>query len=219
MVQWIKELVTLLLFSGIFLMIVPDTDLRPFLRLIVGLLMIAVIIQPLVGTGVLIRSSQIAARLEHSWRSVGVTRIESSGIEHLQVQAERLVQKGSDAVREQMENQTNRQLGALLGLFAGIDEAQVVTQVNAHGRLERVLVQVHLTKDVVESDEWGLSYTIDDYESKTLVPLVEPVSVTNHMPVAEPVNDSAPDPLVKRIQTWVAGFYGIDPECVMVVTI
>ena len=218
MVQWIKELVALLLFSGIFLMIVPDTDLRPFLRLVIGLLLIALLIQPLAGTGVF-HSGQIAAKLEGAWRSTGATRAKSTQIEYLQVQAERLVEKGSGVVREQMENQTNRELGALLSLFAGVEEAQVVTQVNAQGRLERVLVQLHLTKDAAKNDTSGLPHAIEPAGSGALVPLVEPVVITEQIPVIEPFGDPSLDPLQRRVQTWVAGFYGIDPECVTVITI
>ena len=41
LMEWIKGLVTFLLVSGLLLMVMPDSDLKGFLRFIVGLLLIA----------------------------------------------------------------------------------------------------------------------------------------------------------------------------------
>lgn len=219
MVQWIKEIVALLLFGGLLLMIVPDTELKPFLRLVVGLLLIALLIQPLAGTNILTSSHGIAARLEESLQALGKTRFQSPAINHqeLQIQAERLVEKGSGIVREHMENQANRQLGALLGLFAGVDAAQVATQVNAQGQLERVLVQLHLSGESTVNEPALLS-TTDISQDEDLVPLVRPVLVTEQSLGAKVAEDAQVDPLVKRVRSWVADFYGIDTKQVIVTT-
>jgi stage III sporulation protein AF len=219
MVQWIKEIVVLLLFGGLLIMIVPDTELKPFLRLVVGLLLIALLIQPLAGTNILISSYGIAARLEESLQALGRAGFQSPRIEHqqLQVQAERLVEKGSGVVREHMENQANRQLGALLSLFAGVDAAQVATQVNAQGQLERVLVQLHLSGEGTVNEPELLSAT-DTSGDEVFVPLVRPVLVTEQSLQAKVSEDTQADPLVKRVRSWVADFYGIDTKQVIVTT-
>lgn len=219
MVQWIKEIVALLLFGGLLLMLVPDTELKPFLRLVVGLLLTALLIQPLAGTSILTSSDRIAARLEQSLQTLGKPGLEPPTIDHqqLQVQAERLVEKGSGIVREYMENQTNRQLGALIGLFAGVDGAQVATQVNTQGQLERVLVQLQLSSESTASEP-ELTATTDISEDADLVPLVRPVLVTEQSLQAKNLEEHQQAPLVKRVRNWVADFYGIDPEQVIVIT-
>ena len=52
--QWIKELIGFLMISGLFLMLVPDADIRRFVRLITGLLLIGLMLQPLTGSGILV---------------------------------------------------------------------------------------------------------------------------------------------------------------------
>ncbi|NMB44976.1 MAG: stage III sporulation protein AF [Firmicutes bacterium] len=218
--QWFKELMVFLLFSGLLLMLVPETELKQFLRLVVGLLLIALMVQPLTGTGVLSTSNRLTARLRETWHSFDKARPETLGMDHLQSQADRLLEKGSSIMREQMENQTNRQLGALLSLFSGIDEAQVVTQSNAQGGVERVVVQLLLHGDGGMAEESGLLYVSEADGDGSLVSLVQPVLVAGHERLGpEGGGDPSLEPLVRRVRTWVADFYGIDAESVIVTTL
>ena len=116
--QWIRGLVTFLLVSGLMLMLVPDTDLRKFVRMVVGLILIGLLMQPLIGGDVLRTAEQMASSLD---RALDNENRELAGLssQDLQMDGQRLIEKGSGVMREYMENQTNRQVGALLSLFAG----------------------------------------------------------------------------------------------------
>ncbi len=222
MVRWIKDLVAFLLLSGLLLMLVPETgDVKQFLRLVVGLLLIVLMVQPLVGPHILNTSNEILARLQDSWWTPGAGRPEMGDLGYLEVQADRLVEKGSDVVREYMENQANKQVGALLSLFAGVNEAQVVTQVDSQGRLERVVVGLHMATDEIQVDQLGLVQSMEVVDDGSPVPVVQPILITEHAgpESRSPADDPSIDPLVRRIRNWVADFYGIEPESVIVTTL
>ena len=113
--------------SGLFLMLVPDAGIRKFVRLVIGLLLIALMLQPLIGSGILIStgSTALGVKFRDALRAGQGGMLET---DQLQKQAERLVEKGSGIMREQMVNQTNKQLSSLLRLFPGVRDAQVAAQ-------------------------------------------------------------------------------------------
>ena len=205
--HWFKELVGFLMISGLFLMLVPDADIRRFVRLITGLLLIALMLQPLTGSGTLMDPGSIAAGFQnrfHALRTGQGGMLETDG---LQMQAERLVEKGTGIMREQMVNQANRQLSSLLSLFAGVKDAQAAVQLGAGGGLERVVVQLYVEGDVPSP------------YSGPAACQVEPVAPVLIMKEALQQDESPGFPLESltgRVQSFVADFFGIEPEAVIV---
>ncbi|NLJ86744.1 MAG: stage III sporulation protein AF [Firmicutes bacterium] len=210
--QWIRGLVTFLLVSGLMLMLVPDTDLRKFVRMVVGLILIGLLMQPLIGGDVLRTAEQMASSLD---RALDNENRELAGLssQDLQMDGQRLIEKGSGVMREYMENQTNRQVGALLSLFAGINEAQVISQVNSKGELERVVVQLQLEPSV--ADEAPLDKTYLSSAEHFIDPIEPVVIVGGSLPAYIGDSNDVP-PLVQRVQNWVAEFFDIDKNQVVV---
>ena len=81
----------------------------------------------------------------------------------------------------------------------------------------RVLVQLHLSGESTVNEPALLS-TTDISQDEDLVPLVRPVLVTEQSLGAKVAEDAQVDPLVKRVRSWVADFYGIDTKQVIVTT-
>ena len=213
--QWIKSLVAFLLISGLLLMLMPDTDLKGFLRFVVGLLLIALLIGPLVGGGALGSLDELVFGLsQYGGPNANGVALDAHGLE---LRAEGLLEKGSGVMREYMENQTNRQLGSLLGLFSGIDEAQVISQVNSKGQLERVVVQLRLAPDESREEDLPLAYIHDGEEINLSIRPVQPVVILDgDSPDAHTAPVDSHGPLAKRVGNWVADFFGIDEGQVMV---
>ncbi|NMB23992.1 MAG: stage III sporulation protein AF [Firmicutes bacterium] len=215
--EWIRGLVTFLLVSGLLLMVIPDSDLKGFLRFIVGLLLIALMIGPLVGEGVLGRLEELVMNFDKYnldgagayWATVDTPTLEE--------RARDLLGKGSDVMWEHMEKQTNRQLGSMLSLLTGIDEAQVVSQINSKGELERVVVQLRLSEGM-DGEENALPLTVQDGEmGHTVVEPVEPVAILGGAPsMMLPCSPTVHAQVAERAGSWVADFYDIDESQVTV---
>ena len=204
--QWIKELIGFLMISGLFLMLVPHQEIRKFVRLVIGLLLITLMLQPLTGSGILVNIGSTSAdlRLHHALRTGQGGMLE---VDQLQEQAERLVEKGSGIMREQMVNQTNKQLSSLLRLFPGVRDAQVAAQMGAEGGLQRVVVHLYLAEEAASGDNGS---------STRLIEPVAPVLIMGEPLRQDEVASFPQDSLTSRVQSLVADFYGVEPEAVLV---
>lgn len=214
--QWIKALVTFLLVSGLLLMVMPDSDLKGFVRFVMGLLLIGLVIGPLVGEGVLGRIDELVMNVDKYNPNGEGTLPVAIDTPFLEQQARDLLEKGSDVMREHMEKQTSRQLGSMLSLLAGIDEAQVVSQINSQGELERVVVQLRLAEGAGREDT--LPATVQEGEmGRARVEPVKPVAITRGAPtVMLPCSSTVGEQIAGRVGSWVADFYGIDESQVIV---
>lgn len=204
--QWIKELIGFLMISGLFLMLVPHQEIRKFVRLVIGLLLVTLMLQPLTGSGILVNIGSTSAdlRLHHALRTGQGGMLE---VDQLQEQAERLVEKGSGIMKEQMVNQTNKQLSSLLSLLPGVKDAQVAAQIGVGGGLERVVVHLYLAEGA-SSGENGLG--------TRLIEPVAPVLIMGESPRQDGFSSFPQDSLTWRVKSLVADFYGIEPEAVIV---
>ncbi|NLA59033.1 MAG: stage III sporulation protein AF [Firmicutes bacterium] len=211
MLQWLKELIGFLMFAGLFLMLMPNGAMRKFARLITGLLLVALMLQPFIGSRFLLNKDSIAAGLRLS-RALTAEQSGMLEVDRLQKQAERLIEKGSSVMREQMVNQTNKQLSSLLSLFPGVKDAKVAAQIGVGGGLERVVVHLYL-------DEEGYSreHASQGNGSSAMIEPVAPVLIIGGELTRQDEPQGLPwDSLASRVQTLVADFYGLEPEAVIV---
>lgn len=204
-----------LLVGGLLLLLTPEAEIRKFVRLVLSLLLIALAIQPLAGGGTGILFDKLR---EPRWIEITEPASMPGESEIWQNKAERLLQRGSEVVMEQASRQASQQIGALLGFFTGVKQAQVVTQITPAGEVERVIVHLQLSES--DSDDNQLSLKQDNGKQ---VELVQPVMVSHDHETAGTflVDSSKEDfvsPVVSRVRKWVAAFYGLDEDEVKVTT-
>ncbi|NLK08355.1 MAG: hypothetical protein GX316_06600 [Firmicutes bacterium] len=210
--EWVKNLVLYLLVSSFLLMMLPDSSLKGFVRFVVGLLLIALLIGPFIGDGFLARLEQLTFSMDDDFKNLEVEFAAGPGWE-LEQKAENMLEKGSHVMWEQTEKHTDRQLGVLLGLLTGVGEAEVVSQFGSRGEPKNIIVQLRPAQPV-------LSAACGDGNGQNLhigIEQIKPVrigsnqSMLTHENAAQSVCD-----LAGRVRSWVAEFYGLDQEQVMV---
>ncbi len=183
----VRELVILIILAVTLELLLPHGDLRRYVRMVLGLLIIVAVLQ----AGVSFWNRDLAADL--SWVSLGQPDQEATA--EILREGERLWQLGQSRAQTEYEQGLARQIKALAGLNPDVAVAEVRVRVEGGtatgepGRLEEVVL-------VLEGESWDKNNEV--------------------LPVAAPAKP-APDPeAVERLCRIVADFYGLASEQVTV---
>ncbi|MEW6457474.1 MAG: stage III sporulation protein AF [Bacillota bacterium] len=183
----VRELVTLVILAVVLELLLPEGDLRRYVRMVLGLLIIVAVLQAAVGFW----NRDLAADL--SWVTLG--QPDRAGTREILREGERLWQVGQTRALDEYEEGLARQIRALAGLNQEVPVADVRVRLawgktaGEPGRLEEVI----LILGVQHGDA-------DDV----------PVGA---FPGAEPAVDPQ---AVARLRGLVADFYGLTREQVSV---
>lgn len=183
----VRELVILVILAVILELLLPEGDLRRYVRMVLGLLIIVAVLQTAVGFW----NRDLAADL--SWVSLG--QPDRNATREILREGERLWQVGQTRALDEYEEGLARQIRALAGLNQELTVADVCVRLEpgrAAGELGR-LEEVVLILDVRRGD-------------------VEDVPVSGFLNPEPAVDPEA----VARLRGLVADFYGLTPEQVSV---
>ncbi len=132
--DWIRTLILVVLLASFLEMVLPGGEVRKFVRLVVGLLVVLAVVDPLVrwlptGGAWLLRPT--APRSETT-----------AEIDRWLAQGQALTQRGAEAVMSRYRQVVGQQAASLAALTAGVPaDAQV--QLDADGRLVGLQVWLH----------------------------------------------------------------------------
>ncbi|MEW6540210.1 MAG: stage III sporulation protein AF [Bacillota bacterium] len=183
----VRELVVLVILAVVLELLLPEGDLRRYVRMVLGLLIIVAVLQTAVGFW----NRDLAADL--SW--VTLSRPDQEGTREIIREGERLWQLGQTQAMTEYEEGLARQIRALAGLNQEVAVADVDVRfapgrtAGEPGRLEEVIL-------ILGGEHGGAAEV--------------PVG-------AQLGSRPAPDPeAVARLRGLVADFYGLTPEQVKV---
>ncbi|MBE0466257.1 MAG: stage III sporulation protein AF [Candidatus Desulforudis sp.] len=183
----VRELVILIILAVFLELLLPHGDLRRYVRMVLGLLIIVAVLQ----AGVSFWNRDLAVDL--SWVSLGPP--DQAATAEIIREGERLWQMGQARAMNEYEEGLARQIKALAGLNPDLRVSEVRVRLEGGaeagnlGRLEEVILVLD------EDGAWG----------------GEEVPVTGQ-PIAAPDPQA-----VDRLRGLVADFYGLSPEQVTIV--
>lgn len=116
--DWIRAVLLVSFLSTLVRLLLPDNSLRPFIRLVTGLVLLSVLLQPLlllIGAG-------------NTWDQAAFGNIFGSATSSAQmalVSGETLRERGRLAALEQVQNHVRSQIEAILSLLSEVDGVRV----------------------------------------------------------------------------------------------
>lgn len=142
---WIQTLVLLLLFVAFLQLLLPDHPLRDYTRVVLGLVIIAAVLGPLLGildVPTWEQAAQSALAALESGGPGGREMPSRADPELWIARGSALAQRAQGRVREEVRRRMDAQVRSLVLLIPGVREAAVSSRWDSEGNLQRVHVDL-----------------------------------------------------------------------------
>lgn len=200
--ELVRSLAVIIILTSFIEMILPDAQMKRYTRLILGLFVILLILNPVLVF--LDNGSGFAAQ---GWASPD----DSSRLEEILDDAQQISGQSQEAAIKQYAGRLEQQISALVKLAPEVEDARVVVKLEdnaaqlASGSISQVTVTANIKKESKE----------EDTDSAAGIADINIGSGTEKTP-AQKQNSVSQEQIERRIQSIIGDFYGLTAGQVLV---
>lgn len=216
LVGWLHALISLVLLLALAELILPEGSMRPYVRVILGVVLVVAILRPVVQLG----ASQ--------WRLPALT-LPAAGPEGPVAEGQRLAHVLEERARETVERQVALQASRLVELRVGVAPQQVVVDLSPEGWVEAIRVSLGpgagalggQVQALAPGGRVAVTWGGSSVEPVTVAPIrVGQASGSSEgagdESVSEPDGEPEAQDRARQVQAVLAAFYQIPVERVQV---
>ena len=200
--ELVRSLAVIIILTSFIEMILPDAQMKRYTRLILGLFVILLILNP-----VLVFLDDGSGFAAQGWASPD----ESSRLEEILDDAQQISGQSQEAAIKQYAGRLEQQISALVKLAPEVEDARVVVKLEdnaaqlASGSISQVTVTANIKKESKE----------EDTDSAAGIADINIGSGTEKTP-AQKQNSVSQEQIERRIQSIIGDFYGLTAGQVLV---
>mgnify|MGYP005836822107 CR=1 FL=1 len=204
--SWITTIVAAVLITGFLEMLLPESGLQKFVRVVLGIFIMITILNPLL--------SLINQNIKFEHVALKASGQGMTDLDEILVQGNRLKQVAGEMADEQYSQGLNKQIRALALLVEGVADAQA--QVELEKKAERGGTSAKIIRIKVAVKTEGIFL---ENEDKAIKPIQVKITPENSQDLSQGEKEKIgkkEERLKKAIQTTVANFYNLTYEQVEV---
>lgn len=200
--ELVRSLAVIIILTSFIEMILPDAQMKRYTRLILGLFVILLILNP-----VLVFLDDGSGFAAQGWASPD----DSSRLEEILDDAQQISGQSQEAAIKQYAGRLEQQISALVKLAPEVEDARVVVKLEdnaaqlASGSISQVTVTANIKKESKE----------EDTDSAAGIADINIGSGTEKTP-AQKQNSVSQEQIERRIQSIIGDFYGLTAGQVLV---
>ncbi|GAW94162.1 stage III sporulation protein AF [Calderihabitans maritimus] len=203
----VRNLAVIVLLAGFAEMLLPNSDMRRYVKLVMGLFVLITVLNPVVT---LLEKQQLNFEVSAWQYSVG-----NEALDTILRKSEELKSTNAREALEEYRRRVERQIQALVELIPGVEKVEARVEVEENRDLVTFgsLRAVYLT---VETPTAGGEREVQESKESGMVRKIPPVKIEIGKKTRDEKEISSHQRLEAEIISTVANFYGLRPEQVKV---
>ncbi|MBD1373238.1 stage III sporulation protein AF [Hazenella sp. IB182357] len=201
--DWVQQIVLIVLIAGFVDLILPNTAMERYVKLVMGLLIILAILSPLLGLlGKEYDLSELALQQEKESRALGMDSlrfIQSKSEELKKTQMEQIDERTIETMKSMIQQQLKQHFS--------IQTSEVVIALHQNEQQTKEIKSIYVMITELKDDETQVNH----------IEPVKPIQIGKDM--SQKVEDEPSDEVKKQldeIQHYLMRYWGLNPEQVVV---
>ncbi len=141
--EWIKNIIFIILFTTFLMMFLPESDLRKYVRLIMGFFIISVFLSPFLDI--------FRGDVDHLYSNIVTRDIQWQGMEDIKREGEKIQDIGDSITGRYYENKISQEISTILKLNYPEWEKNIETELDSDFELSKI--RINLREKQIKNDE------------------------------------------------------------------